>query len=127
MKNKNNETLKAGCVVKNDSGEILLVSANDKKIWSFPKGHGEKGETIKGAALREVKEETGWDVELIKQLSDITYIHGQTRELIRVAIFLAKPIKKTGAPETKTYAKWFSLAEAKKIIYPNLAFILNEI
>ena len=36
----------------------------------------------------------GYEVEILKRLSDITYPHGQTGELIRVAIFKAKPIKK---------------------------------
>tara|TARA_Y100000310_G_scaffold67752_1_gene63135 strand:- start:3376 stop:3807 length:432 start_codon:yes stop_codon:yes gene_type:complete len=39
-----------------------------KEYWDFPKGHLEKGETEKGAALREVEEETG--------LKDITFLKG---------------------------------------------------
>lgn len=35
---------------------LLIYQLNN--LWSFPKGHLEKGETYKEAALREVKEET---------------------------------------------------------------------
>ena len=46
IKNENNETIKAGCVVVNENGEVLLVGDKEGKIWSFPKGHAENGETL---------------------------------------------------------------------------------
>ena len=36
--------------------------------WNFPSGGVEEGETIEGAAIREVKEETGLDVKLVDYL-----------------------------------------------------------
>ena len=127
IKNENNETIKAGCVVVNENNEVLLVSRKDENIWSFPKGHAENGETLEQVALREVKEETGYEVEIIKRLSDLTYTHGQTGELIRVAMFKAKPIKKTGDGEKNTQFAWFSIKEAKKTLYYNLSFLLKEL
>lgn len=44
--------------VHKESGEILLVQ-HHAGHWGFPKGHIEKGENIKQAALRELQEETG--------------------------------------------------------------------
>lgn len=44
--------------VHKESGDILLVH-HLAGHWGFPKGHLEKGETVKQAALRELKEETG--------------------------------------------------------------------
>jgi GNAT superfamily N-acetyltransferase len=38
---------------------VLLV-----QLWSFPGGKREEGETLRGAAIREVKEETDYDVEV---------------------------------------------------------------
>jgi len=126
IKNNNNEIIKAGCVVMNDKKEVLLVTDKTRKIWSFPKGHAESGETLEQVALREVREETGYEVEIMKRLTDIIYAHGETGELIRVAMFLAKPIKITGSPEKETYSEWFPIEEAKKIIYPNLIYLLDE-
>lgn len=57
----------AGCVVRNKDGKFLLVQEKQKKVyglWNLPAGHVDKGETIEVAAVREVKEETGFDVEL---------------------------------------------------------------
>ena len=47
----------AGGVVKNFKNEILLI--HRRGFWDLPKGKIEKRETIKDAAIREVKEETG--------------------------------------------------------------------
>jgi len=130
IKNENNETIKAGCVVVNEDREVLLVGDREGKIWTFPKGHAEDGETIKQAALREVEEETGYKVEILKRLSDLTYTHGQTGELIRVVMFKAKPIKELAKrlEEEEKYSQsaWFPLEEARKILYYNLAFLLKE-
>jgi 8-oxo-dGTP pyrophosphatase MutT (NUDIX family) len=127
IKNENNETIKAGCVVVNDKGEVLLVGDKEGKIWAFPKGHAENGETLEQVALREVKEETGYEVEILKRLSDVTYPHGQTGELIRVAIFEAKPLRKVNDGEKEMQSLWFPINKAKEIIYKNLVFLLDEL
>lgn len=52
-----------GCI-KNDKGDILLQRRSDKNKWGFPGGAMEIGESAKEATLREIKEETGLDVEI---------------------------------------------------------------
>lgn len=57
----------AGAVVRDASGRLLLVRrAHDPAIgkWSLPGGRIETGETPAQAAAREVREETGLDVEI---------------------------------------------------------------
>ena len=54
----------AGGCVFNDSGEVLLQRRGDSGLWGFPGGAVEIGETPQMAAIREVKEETGLDVEV---------------------------------------------------------------
>ena len=66
-----NET-SAGAVVfyRSDLGqreeriEYLLLLSN---FWGFPKGHIEAGESEHAAALREIREETGLEVELLEE------------------------------------------------------------
>jgi len=41
--------------------EVLLILRPKNQDWTLPKGHIEKGESWDVAALREVKEETGYD------------------------------------------------------------------
>ena len=53
-------------VIKKDN-KILMVkeaSGDSKGQWNFPAGHLDEGENIFDGAIREAKEETGYDVEL---------------------------------------------------------------
>jgi 8-oxo-dGTP pyrophosphatase MutT (NUDIX family) len=126
IKNNKKETLKAGCVVVNQNKEILLISDSKGLIWTFPKGHAENNETPEQTSIRETLEETGYYVKIIKRLSDVTYVNSNTQELIRVSMFLAEPLGETSVLEKDIQIKWVPLEEAKKIIYHNLAFLLDE-
>lgn len=53
-----------------EDNKILLVKqkVSDKRNWSLPGGKLEQGETIEQGILREIKEETGLDVEVLRLL-----------------------------------------------------------
>ena len=74
-------------VVTNDAREILLHRRSDNELWSVPGGAMELGESISQAVTREVKEETGFDVEperLVGIYSDpghiVAYSDGEVRQ-----------------------------------------------
>lgn len=55
-----------GGIVEKD-GKVLLVQEKQEKCygkWNIPAGHLDFNESIKQGAIREIKEETGCDVEL---------------------------------------------------------------
>ena len=52
----------------NNELRVLLVQ-HSASHWSFPKGHVENGETDCETAIREVKEETGIDIEISSDFS----------------------------------------------------------
>lgn len=54
----------AGGCIFNEKGEVLLQRRGDSKLWGFPGGAVELDETPEMAAVREIKEETGLDVEV---------------------------------------------------------------
>lgn len=54
----------ASAVVVDDRGRLLLHRRRDNEMWALPGGAMELGESIAGCALREVREETGLDVEI---------------------------------------------------------------
>ncbi len=51
-------------LVTNDDNEILLIKSPGRG-WEYPGGMVEPGETFEDALLREIKEESGIDVEII--------------------------------------------------------------
>ena len=55
-------------VYRRDAGKVLFLLIRHRKggFWSFPKGHVEAGEREEETALREVREETGLAVRLLK-------------------------------------------------------------
>jgi ADP-ribose pyrophosphatase YjhB (NUDIX family) len=53
----------ASAVVVNEAGAILLHRRDDNDLWSIPGGSMEVGESIRETIVREVKEETGLDIE----------------------------------------------------------------
>src|SRR5437588_5858754 len=52
-----------GAVVGNDKGEILLVQRSDFGVWLYPTGWADVGYSASEVAVKEVKEETGIDIE----------------------------------------------------------------
>ncbi|MFA1539402.1 NUDIX domain-containing protein [Actinomadura monticuli] len=52
-------------VVENDKGEILMIRRTDNDNWAVPGGAIDLGESVTDAAIRETREETGIEVEII--------------------------------------------------------------
>lgn len=47
------------------SGAILLIRRTDNDLWALPGGGVEIGESAAQAAIREVREETGFEIEIL--------------------------------------------------------------
>jgi ADP-ribose pyrophosphatase YjhB (NUDIX family) len=60
----------AGGIVVHD-GRVLVLRSSLYDHLRLPKGHIEEGETVRAAALREVREETGYaDLEIVTDLGE---------------------------------------------------------
>ena len=68
----------AGGVVIRD-GKVAVVHRDRYDDWSLPKGKLDKGESFEQAALREVLEETGLQVELGDELEPVSYVDQKGR------------------------------------------------
>jgi mutator protein MutT len=53
-------------IVRNEQREILLIRRSDGGTWDLPGGAVEPGETPSEALLREIREETGLDVRIVR-------------------------------------------------------------
>ena len=78
-------------VIFDDEKKILMVRQHheDKDIWMVPGGAIEGNEDARQAAVREVKEETGLDVEIQKMIWHVEEV-SETRGQRFVNFFLAK-------------------------------------
>lgn len=70
-----NETINkrsaGGVVIEN--GKVLTIRWLSQDTFEFPKGTIENHEAPHETAIREVKEETGYDVGILDELGDVTY------------------------------------------------------
>jgi 8-oxo-dGTP pyrophosphatase MutT (NUDIX family) len=81
----------ASAVVTNENGEILMQRRADNDLWALPGGTMDFGETIDRTAVREVREETGYDVvieDLVGIYTDprhvIEYTDGEVRQQFNI-------------------------------------------
>lgn len=100
------------------SGEysVLLVKNNNGRFYSFPKGHVELRENEKQTAIREIKEETDLDVEILdgfREVSDYCPF-GKIRKRVVFFLAIAKSNRiKIQESEIDSYT-WVPLKEAEK-------------
>lgn len=95
--------------VQDDAGRLLMIRRTDNDKYAIPGGQQEVGETLAQAAVREVKEETGVDVEvtgLIGLYSNpdhvIAYDDGEVRQEFSIC-FRARFLG--GEPRTSNESK----------------------
>ena len=63
--------------------EIAVIHRSRYNDWTLPKGKLKKGESWQAAALREVKEETGYDVTLLNFAGAIAYLVDDRPKVVR--------------------------------------------
>lgn len=80
-------------VVVDDEGRILMQRRTDNGLWALPGGGMDLTESVPQAAVREVKEETGYDVEvtgMVGLYTDarhiIAYSDGEVRRQFNICL-----------------------------------------
>ncbi len=106
-----------GCIVFNEDNKVLLVKMNQGH-WSFPKGHVEEGETEFQTALRETKEETNVDCEIVEGFREVVNYSPYPGIIKDVIFFVAKAKKSKLSRQVEEIAKteYFTYSEAENLI-----------
>ncbi|HYS71570.1 MAG TPA: NUDIX domain-containing protein [Thermoplasmata archaeon] len=122
----------AGGVVFNAQGRVLLLRKADERIWCFPKGHVERGETLEQAAAREIAEESGLQVVIGPKVGEISYRYFWRPDDVnydkRVIYFLARPVGGEVRLEDRFDDwRWATSAQAKRLVhYANDRIVLKN-
>ncbi len=105
---------------------IILYSRKKGTQWCLPKGKIESGETREAAAVREVKEETGLEGQIVEHLKDVYYTYVDQRRKLQlnktVHYFLMKYIQgQICADDPGVEAvMWFDIDKAlEKVTFDN--------
>lgn len=96
---------------------VLLVKRSDTGVWTLPGGRREAGESLETTAIRESKEETGYDVKLVRHLG--TYNLPHLPALGKVFVFVGEVTG--GEPKTNKEIyeiKWFMPDRLPRLLLP---------
>ncbi|HHQ44834.1 MAG TPA: NUDIX hydrolase [Candidatus Altiarchaeales archaeon] len=113
-----------------EDGKIILIKRLNepfKDMWALPGGFVDVGETVEDACIREVREETGLEVEVKKLLGVYSDPARDPRGHTVSVIFLCE---KTGgelkAADDAKDAGYFSLNELPKLAFDH-AKVLSDV
>ena len=113
----------SGVLVRRN-GKTLLVREKHpaaKGRWSFPLGFVEQGENLKSAAAREAREESGYDVRIVRKAKSIIVgarafrsAHPFLRGRVRLTVFFGKTSGKRPR-KAALAAGWFGVKEIQSL------------
>ncbi len=99
-------------------GVVLIERKNPPYGWALPGGFVDYGESLEKAALREAKEETSLDVELLHQLHTYSNPERDPRQHTISTVYIARA---SGQPKARDDAKNIGVFVEEDIRFP-LAF-----
>jgi len=117
-------------------GKFLLVQEASPVIfglWNWSQGKVEEGEDYEVAAMREVKEETGFDIEIKEKITVIKNPFPGTKET-HVFLGVIKSGEISFSKEEILQVKWFTFSEITEIkdkltgkyVYETISTVLKD-
>ena len=130
----NSLVLSVTAIVRNEDGDLLMVHKVDNDLWALPGGAMDIGESISQAVVREVKEETGIDVEVTGVSGIYTdpnhvmaYDDGEVRQECSIC-FRARPVagELTVSNETKDVS-WIPVTVIQQLnVHPSMRLRIEQ-
>jgi len=111
-----------GVVLRERDGkrEVVLTGRHSDGTWVFPKGTPDKGEEIEETAVREVQEETGLNVRIVRPIGTTDYWFAAPGERVHkfVYFFLMEPTGGDVSEHAHEYdeVRWVAEDEARRLL-----------
>lgn len=115
-------TAAGGVVLRHgDRGvEVAVLGRLNDGSWVFPKGTPADGESVEETALREVREETGLEVRILRPLGPMTYSFAARGERVykTVHFFLMEATGGDTSLHDAEYdeVRWVTIPEARRML-----------
>jgi 8-oxo-dGTP diphosphatase len=105
---------------------VLIERKNPPHGWAIPGGFVDYGESLESAACREAKEETGLDVELVRQFHSYSDPQRDPRQHTISTVFIATTSGKPEGADDALRADLFSVNNLPSPIVFDHAKILDD-
>ncbi|TMK17766.1 MAG: NUDIX hydrolase [Actinobacteria bacterium] len=96
--------------------EVAVIHRPRYDDWTLPKGKLDPGETLEEAAIREVREETGFRTEIERRIGEAAYRdrHGRPK---RVTYYAMRPVKgRFRKNDEVDELRWLTIDEAERLL-----------
>ena len=107
-------------VVLDDAGRVLIQKRPESAmlggLWEFPGGKVEPGETPEAACRRELREETGLDVEIAAPLARVDHAYSHFK--VTLHAFRCRHLGGTPRHESGEPIRWVARAELDTYAFP---------
>ncbi|GAA4205690.1 NUDIX hydrolase [Microbispora amethystogenes] len=109
-------------VVSDEKGRILMQRRADNGLWALPGGGMDMTESVPQTAVREVKEETGYDIEItgiVGLYTDarhiIAYTDGEVRRQFNVCLTARRTGGALTVSDESTEVRWVTRDEVERL------------
>lgn len=110
-------------IILDDDNRVAMLYSRGLNYYTLPGGGVDEGESISEAIIRECKEETGYAVEIIREIGTTVEIRQKDQLINNATCFLVKVLGEKSEPEFMEdeiaedfVIEWMTGDEAKKYI-----------
>jgi 8-oxo-dGTP diphosphatase len=121
-----NPYLTVDIIIEYQGGIVLIQRENPPHGWALPGGFVDYGESLETAARREAREETGLNIQLMRQLHTYSSPDRDPRHHTVSTVFIAKATGGLAAGDDAAHAEVFSAADLPIQLVFDHVRILND-